>query len=159
MPYSTAQICLNGHCISDAVDRYPEGSQTFCEKCGAKTITECPNCGTKIKGSYYEEDASYIGFSYHKPAYCQYCGSPFPWTRSALEAAAELIKEDEGLPAIEQERLLEILPDIISETPKTNLAVARIKKVFVSIGSFAADGLGQFAIDFGCELAKKQLGL
>lgn len=55
--------------------------------------------------------------------------------------------------------MLESLPDIISETPKTQIAVVRFKKALAKVGSFTADGLRQFVIDFGCELAKQQLGL
>ena len=55
--------------------------------------------------------------------------------------------------------MIETLPDVISETPKTKLAVIRLKKVLSVVSSFTADGLRQFAIEFGCELVKKQLGL
>ena len=58
-----------------------------------------------------------------------------------------------------QEKLIASLPDIVTETPKTNLAIVRFKRVLAPAGKFTADSLRQFAIDFGCELAKNQLGL
>lgn len=60
---------------------------------------------------------------------------------------------------VEQKDLIDLLPDAMAETPRTNLAAARIKKAMSTAGSFLADGLRQFAIDFGCELLKKQLEL
>ena len=153
--YHVAQICENGHCISALFDEHSSEGQAFCERCGARTIIECPSCHTKIRG--YEE----IGLPYHYtvPSYCYKCGAPFPWTQSAIESAAELIREDEQLAPENQTALVASLPDIITETPKSQLAAVRLKKALAAAGKFTADGLRQFAIDFGCELVKKQLGL
>lgn len=157
--YRTAQICMNGHCITDSYDAYPQRGQPFCEQCGASTITECPSCKAKIRGDYYEDGICSLSSFFKAPAYCCQCGAPFPWTQAAMEAAADLIKEDQELLPDQQERLLASLPDIIAETPRTNLATVRIKKALLAAGKFTAEGLRQFVIDFGCELAKKQLGL
>lgn len=96
---------------------------------------------------------------YTRAAYCRNCGKPYPWTKAAIEAATELIEEEEELDDIQRNKLLSSLPDIISETPKTQVAITRFKKALLAAGKFTVDGLRQFAIDFGCELAKKQLGL
>jgi hypothetical protein len=157
--YSIAQICLNGHCISPSVDRSPERSQNHCRDCGAKTITQCPACNENINGTYNVPGVVAIGFEYHVPSYCHNCGKPYPWTNRAIEAAEALIDEDDGLSPDEKGKLSESLTDIITETPKTQLASARFKKAFMVAGRFTAEGLRQFAIDFGCELAKKQLGI
>lgn len=155
--YQIAQICLNGHCITSAVDDCPELSQNFCDICGSKTITSCPSCGVDIRGNYYDE--GFLGPSYKPPAYCYSCGAPFPWTEAAISAAKELILEEEALDPAQREQLSESIPDIMIETPKTNLAAIRLKKALKAVGRFTADGIRQFVIDFGCELAKKQLGL
>lgn len=157
--YRIAQICLNGHCITDSFDAYPEHGQHFCDKCGAATITACPSCGANIRGDYYAPGVLIVGGHYQVPAYCYSCGKPYPWTQSAIESAVELIQEEEELDATQKEKLASSLPDIISETPKTQVAVVRFKKAMSSAGRFTADALRQFAIDFGCELAKQQLGL
>lgn len=153
--YHTAQICLNGHLICQSIEEYPDYSQNFCSVCGAQTITECPSCHSKLRG-YYDSD-------FIKPTevehYCFNCGQPYPWTSSAIEATQLLIQEDESLDNIQKASLIESLPDIANETPKTKLAVVRLQKALKTVGSFTADGVRQFALDFGCELAKKSLGL
>lgn len=70
-----------------------------------------------------------------------------------------MIQEDEELSDLERQNLENSLPDIISETPKTKVASIRIKKALLTAGEYTADALRQFVIDFGCELAKKSLGL
>lgn len=55
--------------------------------------------------------------------------------------------------------LVESLPDIVTETPATDLAIVRVKKCLATAGKFTADAVRQFVIDFGCELAIKSLGL
>jgi len=155
--YQVAQICLNGHCTCSSVDDDPEFSQNFCKTCGAKTITECPSCNAKIRGSYNNE-GSYFG-QYCVPSYCYNCGAPYPWTKSALDAANELIAEDENLSEDDKTKLLESLPDIMTETPRTQLAATRIKKSLKIAGQFTAEAIRQFVVDFGCELALKAAGI
>lgn len=152
--YYTAVICKNGHCISSYKE---QSNDNYCSQCGAELICNCQKCHESIRGLLIC-DISYA-FSYEVPAYCWKCGFPFPWTESALEATKSLILEDTELSQLEQNKLLESLPDIISETPKTQLAIVRVKKALLSAGKFTAEGLRKFAIDFGCELVKKQLGI
>lgn len=156
--YLTAQICENGHCIVASIEEWPEQCEEYCQICAAKTITACPSCNAKIRG-FYAEDGAASFRHYSVPAYCYHCGQPYPWTRSAIENATSLIMEESELDSDLQGKMIDALPDIVSETPKTNLAVVRFKRVLASAGKFTADALRQFAIDFGCELAKKQLGL
>lgn len=105
-------------------------------------------------------DYAYLGSRpYARPDYCHNCGMPYPWTASALENAILLIQEEEELSEQLKVSAIESLPDIITETPKTNIAVVRIKKLLASTGKITGDAIRQFAIDFGCELAKKSLGL
>lgn len=156
--YSVAQICLNGHCVTSRADVHPECKQAFCHLCGAKTITNCPSCNAPIRGEY-DCGITVIGNIYDPPSYCYQCGTPFPWTQTALETAAALIQEDDLLPPESHERLIESLPDIISETPRSRLAAMRLKGFVESATKFVADAMRQFAIDFACEFVKKQMGL
>lgn len=156
--YRVAQICLNGHCITDSCDVYPELRQPFCSKCGSKTITTCPKCSANIRGHYYVE-GFFVPSNYHTPSYCYNCGEAFPWTKAALDATAAIILEEDSLSELQQSNLVEVLPDVIVETPKTSLASTRIKKVLSSAGQFTSDAIRQFVIDFGCEFIKKQLGI
>jgi len=153
--YDTAQICTNGHLINASIEKGPEDSQNFCSECGAETITQCPNCHSQLRG-YYNSDFITLTKVEH---YCFNCGQPYPWTSSAIEATQLIIQEDDLLDEIQKSSLIESLPDVVSKTQKTKLAVVRFQKALKTAGSFTAEGLKQFAIDFGCELAKKSLGL
>lgn len=154
--YRCVNICLNGHTIQTDEKLT---KTVFCEKCGAKMIDKCPVCHTPI-GEWDWPDMVVIGDLYYERAnYCRACGSPYPWTQTAIEAATDLIFEEEELDKLQREKLASSLPDIITDTPKTQTAVVRLKKALLTVGKFTADGLRQFVIDFGCELAKSQLGL
>ena len=148
--------CMNGHTL---VTSHLIGKDEFCEKCVAKMIDKCQECGYSIREWDYGGMVALGTPKYVRAAYCKNCGKPYPWTNAAIEAATELIEEEDELDEIQRNKLLSSLPDIVSETPKTQVAIVRFKKALLSAGKFTADGLRQFVIDFGCELAKKQLGL
>lgn len=156
--YYTAQVCLNGHMINDSADKYPESNQDFCSRCGAKTITTCPSCGTRIRGYYSSEFVILGGDPTPVHAYCSGCGKPYPWTESAIRNATDIINEEDELSEQLKASMIDSLADIVSETPRTNLATVRIQKGLATAGRFTADAIRQFVIDFGCELAKKTLG-
>jgi hypothetical protein len=82
MPYTdTQQVCLNGHQITDSINRNPHRSKKFCPSCGAETITNCPECNTPIPGhTYYENVAVLSGHGTNVPSHCHGCGNAFPWT-------------------------------------------------------------------------------
>ena len=148
-------ICLNGHTlISDTHITQVE----YCEQCGSQMIDKCPECNFSIKEWDFNGVVLYPSH-YNRAAYCKHCGKPYPWTKAAIEATIELVEEEEELDSILKEKLISSLPDIISDTPRTQIAVVRFKKGLLSVGKFTADALRQFVIDFGCELSKKQLGL
>lgn len=153
--YDTALVCLNGHLICESVEEYPNEIQKFCSKCGAETIMICPSCQEKLRGYYNDAFIRYTTVE----CYCFNCGKPYPWTVSKLESMQLLIQEDDELQEQQKTSLMTSLPDIITETPKTKLAVARLQKALLSVGKFTAEGLRDFVIDFGCELAKKSLGM
>lgn len=154
MPNFYAKICLNGHVH---VETYPLTKDEYCEICGAKLISKCPHCNSTIKEWNYNGVIVAGKPNYTRPMYCRTCGKPYPWTESALEATILMIQEDTELSALERQNLESSLPDIISETPKTNLAMIRVKKALLTAGKFTADAIRQFVIDFGCELAKSAL--
>lgn len=53
--YEVMQVCLKGHQITDYYNSLPELRQEFCNKCGAKTIYQCPQCHAPIRGDYVVE--------------------------------------------------------------------------------------------------------
>lgn len=151
-----AFVCEKGDAV---VLPQPLTTPLFCEKCGAKMLSKCPSCGNSIK-EWHRPDYFVAGKPrYERASYCKNCGKPYPWTQAALDAGNDLVLELEELDVLQRQKLAESLPDIITETPKTQVAVVRVRKAMLSVGKFAADSIRQFIIDFGCELAKKQLGL
>lgn len=161
MASKSVKICLNGHIIDYEI----ENEESFCRDCGAPLITSCPACGAELpKQTYYVEyDYNYEPYNcynaYVRPNFCPFCSEPYPWTAAALESTCSLLEEDTQLSDLEIEKLKNILPDILVETPKTNLACARIKKALASCSHFVADGLKDFLKDFACEVVLRKLGL
>ena len=157
--YCVAQVCKNGHLINDQANVHILVNKDFCPKCGAETITSCPACRATIQGAYKTDTTVIPRSNSSLDSFCYNCGKPYPWTQAALLAAAGLIYEEECIPDDLKDRTVDSLKDIIVETPQTTLAATRIKKCLLSAGNFTAEGIRQFVIDFGCELAKKTLGL
>lgn len=100
--YDTQQVCLNGHQITDNYHRSSEFRRPFCNKCGAKTIHQCPNCGTEIKGCYHVEGMLVIGSPTPVPKFCEKCGTSFPWADKLSGDDDEVTKLD---PFISVERI------------------------------------------------------
>jgi hypothetical protein len=151
--YDTAQVCLSGHRITSRYETRPEYRQDFCTTCGQKTITACANCGAKLRGSLHEGWGSLSEEPI--PAYCRACGRPYPWTEALLKAARELADEMEELSADEREQLKNSLDDLVSDTPRTGLAVVRFKKLVAKAGQAAAQGMKQILVSVATEAAKK----
>ena len=127
--YETAQICLNGHIITDETGKGQ--SKNFCTDCGEPTIVTCPNegCNKPILGARIEYDplygASRIGL-YTPPHFCHGCGSPYPLTVSVLKAAEELILLEESVEISIKENVIDTLPDLLEDTPRTQIGIARL---------------------------------
>lgn len=156
--HPTALVCMNGHCITSDLENHPECAAKYCNECGAKTIGQCPSCNERIQGAY-DITYSHPVNPYSPPKYCSNCGKPFPWTKIALQAAKELIQEDESLDDSEKRAVSESLTDIITETPRTPLAATRLKKLMPKIGDFTLEGMRQFLTDYGCDIALKLTGI
>ena len=151
-PYHIAQVCTSGHLITDCFDVLEYERRNFCPKCGAPTITKCPACGSEIYGAIEGSRCDTT-----VDAYCGFCGTPFPWTSAALQSAKAIIEEAPELSDELKANTSGSLSDILVETPGTNLAIVRLKKVLQCAEKFTCDALRQFVIDFGCELAKRSL--
>jgi len=79
LSHNAAQICEKGHLITDKATEYPDRKKSFCDVCGARTLTKCRHCKEDICGAAI---SSYPSF--HKmpvPSNCIYCGKRFPWTK------------------------------------------------------------------------------
>jgi len=168
--YDVAQVCLNGHLISDHAQSRPEFSKKFCPDCGAETVTQCPDCGQTIQGAvhstYLTGGSRYLGrppvqrtmtTSGSVRAFCHACGKPYPWTRAGIETAKALALEFEELNDAERIQLQASIDDLVTDTPKTNVAVVRFKKLMPKVGKHGADALKAILIDLIAEGAKKAL--
>lgn len=161
--YDTAQICANGHLITAAANQYPEQKRAFCSSCGAKTLTNCPFCGLPIRGAHCAPVHNYVMNSWSTsvgrltaiPKHCSECGMAFPWTSAGLAAAKELAGEVEGLSDDERQTLKNSLDDLTTDTPKTEVAASRVKRLLAKSGKVAADTLLKILVTVATESAKK----
>lgn len=150
MPYRDAQICCNGHVISSS----SKNVEKFCSECGSATISECPNCNTSIRGSEYFPGV--IGIApYTVPSYCYNCGSPYPWTKSKLEAIQELLDFDESLSPDKKDYINENINSLTSDTPKTKVVATKIKHYLSEMAISTGEAIKDILVDIISETAKK----
>lgn len=152
--YHTAQICLNGHVITDRYDQSPECNKSFCDKCGKQTITQCPNCNSNIRGDYEVTGVCCVGFETHAPAYCYNCGKPFPWTETSLNSLKELLLL-ENLTDSETTFINNDISEILVESPKSKLVSAKLKLILDKSSKVILDSVKSIIVDIGSETAKK----
>ena len=155
--YDVAQICLNGHIVNDSFQEHPQHNKAFCDKCGEKTITQCPECKSSINGYYNVEGVCGGGSVEAAPSFCRNCGKPFPWTESKLKAAHELSQEIDNISDVERKMLAESIDDLVKDTPRTPLAVTRFKKIIAKAGSTIGGSIRDILVDIASETAKKAL--
>jgi len=155
--YEVAQVCLDGHMITNRYNRNLELRKRFCDKCGAETIHQCRSCNTPIQGKYIVEGAVVLGSGPGSPpSYCHNCGKSYPWTERRLETARYLIEEADELNE-EKEELVSSLPDLVNDTPRTASAAARLRKALSKVGEHTALALKEIFIEIASETAKKLL--
>lgn len=151
------QVCLNGHQISIFAESNQDPNPPIhCEKCGEKAIQTCQNCKRIIDGRIQMPNV--LNLSKVKvPAFCKHCGKPYPWTVSTLENAIEMIALDAELSKEDKELIKSALPDLLVDTPKTQLAATKYQIVISKATKVVKDSLYNFLIDFASETAKKIL--
>jgi hypothetical protein len=155
--YRVAEVCPNGHASTSSADTSPELREKFCSQCGEPTFTQCPSCKASIRGYYYVEGVIALGGSYEPPAFCHNCGSRFPWTERRIAGAVELVEVGAGLPAEELEQFRADLTELTRDSPKTQVASLRFKKVMAKVGTSVASGVRDIVVDVLSEAAKKAI--
>ena len=153
--YDVQEVCLNGH-VTNNYTSDASKNQNFCEICGAKTITSCQHCKGPIRGGHKYSP----GLTHPRPdAYCLHCGKPFPWTESKLTAVRAIAEQSEDLDAEDRKQLDTLLPDLIAktETPRTQLAIVKLKKLIKKGGIAFAEALRKTLIDVVSESVKRVL--
>jgi len=133
--YLPAAICRRGHVVTTNANSALYTPR--CATCGAETLTQCSNCGNKIRGHYVVPGVIGFGEDYSAPDFCADCGNPFPWAsrpariyelmnlldQEQLDPAAELAAREQlealanpDLPEDEQEgrwvRLRKVAPPL-----------------------------------------------
>jgi hypothetical protein len=83
--YDIQQVCLNGHQITDSYNQFPQFRKKFCDKCGERTIHQCPACNHPIKG-FYQVEGVITGSRAPVPSHCENCGKPYPWSIPKIPA-------------------------------------------------------------------------
>ncbi|MEX0776119.1 MAG: DUF2321 domain-containing protein [Phycisphaeraceae bacterium] len=146
--YEEAVVCGNGHVVSCLATNRPEEKASHCSRCGEATISACPACKSAIRGFYQKTTKiPMIPRKWGPPSHCHACGKPYPWTELKTKALAEVIVELEGLDDTERENLTKSIPDILAETPKSDIAVLRYKKAIAKAGKVAGKALYDLVVN------------
>ncbi len=131
--FDNALICKNGHIINTTANLHPEKNEQFCSVCGEKVINECDECGTKIKGSYVNEEGKFFPRKYFRPNCCHNCGKAHPWVMSNISAILELLKINGGFSDAQLENIELNLLEMVKETPKMHLISIKLTKNFSNL--------------------------
>lgn len=156
--YGLAAVCESGHTYSSSLEGHLAELAKFCNRCGAPILTACPSCGTALRG-YYHVPMVVSARKYQPPSFCFSCGQPMPWTASRLEAARELAAEMEELSEEDREVLTDTFDDLARDTPKTQLAATRYRRITAKLGKSAAEALREILVDIASETARKAMGI
>lgn len=155
--HDVMQVCLNGHQITAYAFTKPEFRQDFCDKCGERTIDKCPGCESSIRGKYHQPNV-FVARAVPVPAYCHGCGRPYPWQEAAIANLKDILREGElsndDIAAAEA-----ALPDVLRDTPKSEAAALRLKRIMGGLGKPVYDVALKVVSDIASETAKKTMGL
>ena len=156
--YGPAAVCKRGHVETSDLTLHPPSPR--CEECGARVLTACPACNSRIRGRYFVPGV--IGVSkYEKPNFCDSCGAAFPWVgRKARVYELQNRLDDEELDSATELLVREQLEALTSP----DLDEAEQLKRWQRIKSAAPDFLVKAATSpivtsLVTAEAKKQLGL
>ncbi len=152
--YDTAQVCLNGHIITASAASDPQFQKKFCDKCGERTVMECESCQISIRGHYHDPDF-FESPIISLPSFCHNCGKPFPWTQKRLQAAIDLVAEDDKLSARDKEQFNQSVNDITRDTPQAQVGATRIKKVLTKATAGTANAFRELFIDVVSKTVKE----
>jgi hypothetical protein len=155
--YQVAEVCPNGHVSTSSANTSPERREKFCSKCGEATLTQCPQCQQSIRGYYHVEGVISLGITYKPPSYCFNCGSPFPWTDRRVASAVELFEVGTDLAPHELQQIRADLNELTKDSPKTQVASLRFKKVLSKVGTGVATSVREIVVDVLSEAAKKAI--
>lgn len=158
--YDLGLVCLNGHIINGWSRSDPGRNSKFCRECGEPTIDACESCHAAIRGEGRSSGAGgSILFGMALPMHCYECGKAMPWTQRRTEALAEAIEWVEELPDADKDKLKESIPDVISETARTDTAVARFRKAIGKAGAIGGKLLTDTLTKVAAEVVVKSMNI
>lgn len=156
--YDTAQVCLSGHLVNNSTKASPEDNREFCAKCGARTITKCPKCEADIPGQFHATGTFVLSIPMRQvPKFCSNCGAPYPWTENRLKAAHDLANEITEISEDERDILNQSLDELVKDTPQTQVATVRFKKIVSKAGKEVANAFREILIDIVSEAVRKMI--
>jgi len=157
MTYLTAQICTNGHIITDAYREESDKINKNCKECGAKNITNCPNCDAPIQGRWITSWASTgeVRPLRKSPNFCHACGTPYPWTLIKRDQIIELINEIPDLQQSEKDTLIKSISYLSSDDSLGVSSAERFKRFFADIQKNIGSALYKLVIDISSETVKR----
>jgi hypothetical protein len=134
----------------------PSDTESFCSKCGAPVITECPTCSERLLGAH----VGVMSAGQKPEKFCFSCGAPYPWAdRDALIMQLRNVLEFE--PGLDDATRLEVGEQIAvlsgtDEDSKRRVKAGESLRKLAPKGWAAAQPILQTLVS--AEL-KKQLGL
>ncbi len=151
--YTSAEVCLNGHIINVPAKNLSQ----FCHECGKDIIRKCPKCESPIKGNYVDNNEILNSKFFKLPKYCDSCGTPYPWIQSKIDAVESVLKDTKKLNQKEKQEFENYIPDLIINTPKTEIASLKAKNLMEKVGPVLSDMLKNILIDIVLEVVKKTI--
>jgi hypothetical protein len=145
--YWTAQICLAGHIQHRGFRVIP--AEKFCD-CGAETIYHCPSCQGNIKGAFRSPPQSLD----KTPMGCRKCGTPYPWTHTAMESVGQAIK-DSDLSVAEKQEAKSDLESILKNAPGAEIAAHRTSQRRAKMGAVARAAYDGYVVPLVAETIAK----
>lgn len=169
--YLTALVCKNGHVATYRLEAEQETKINFCTACGQEMVSTCAGCSEPIRGAHAFVQCSESWGDLHlqahynaiqdpqcPPLFCHKCGNSYPWTEAILIAAQNLVEEAD-IPNDEKEKLKRSIPDLMSDTPRSKVAVAVVKKWLDKATTTTVSAFREIIVDVASEAVKKGLGL
>ena len=160
--YNTPLICESGHIITASLEWHPERQQKFCQKCGGRAWSVCPNCKAAIRGQYSQDASDVFGSGEPwldiPPAYCHNCGIAYPWTRRAIREVREAAKGAMNLTEDGREELAAAAETVLRQTPGNDRAAARVKELLQKAGSEVYEIAKEVLTRLVTEATLKQMG-
>ena len=91
------------------------------------------------------------------PSFCTSCGKPYPWTKKRIKNFHELTDELDELTPEERNLLNRSLDELIQDSPKSDVASLRFKKIASKLRHDSYDLVKNVATDLLSETLKKAI--